>query len=67
MIKPAVDGTLNVLRAYANAKTVKRVVITSSSSAAALSVVEEEKQDTDETVWTDVDFHRTKKTPSWVD
>ncbi|GFN91252.1 NADPH-dependent aldehyde reductase ari1-like isoform x2 [Plakobranchus ocellatus] len=32
-IKPAVDGTLNVLKAAANAGTVKRVVITSSVAA----------------------------------
>ena len=67
VIKPAVYGTLNVLRTCTKAKTVKRVVVTSSASAASISVLQEQKQDIDETVWTDVDFHMTKKTPALVD
>jgi len=61
MIKPAVDGTLNVLRASTKAQTVKRVVVTSSSATVAMNESEEQNQDIDESCWTDAGFLRTKK------
>ena len=69
MIKPAVDGTLNVLRACTKAKTVKRVVVTSSAAAVAIdeSKAKEQHQYIDETCWTDVDLMRTKQSPFWVE
>lgn len=66
VIKPAVDGTLNVLRACTRAKTVKRVVVTSSSAAACFNESEEKNQYIDEACWTDVDFLRTKRPPPWA-
>jgi anthocyanidin reductase len=69
VIKPAVDGTLNVLRACTKAKTVKRVVVTSSTSAASsfnLNQSEEQNRCIDETCWTDVDFLRIKKPLTWA-
>jgi len=66
LIKPAVDGTLNVLRACTKAKTVKRVLVTSSGAALMINELEEHNQDIDETCWTDVDFVRTKMSPGKV-
>eukprot|EP00253_Pinus_taeda_P025093 PITA_25093 len=66
MIKPAVEGTLNVLRSCTKAKTVKRVVVTSSIATACINVSEEQNQYIDENRWTDVDFHRTKKPTGWA-
>jgi anthocyanidin reductase len=66
LIKPAVDGTLNVLRACTKAETVKRVVVTSSGAALMINELEEHNQDIDETCWTDVDFVRTKMSPGKV-
>lgn len=66
VIKPAVDGTLNVLRACTKAKTVKRVVVTSSTATACINESEEQNQYIDETCWTDVDLLRTKEPPAWA-
>eukprot|EP00253_Pinus_taeda_P022596 PITA_22596 len=66
VIKPAVEGTLNVLRSCTKAKTVKRVVVTSSTATASINEWEEQNQYIDENSWTDVDFFRTKKPPGWA-
>lgn len=66
VIKPAVNGTLNVLRACTKAKTVKRVVVTSSAATVCGNESDEQNQYIDETCWTDVDFLRTKKPPAWA-
>jgi anthocyanidin reductase len=65
MIKPAIDGTLNVLRACTKAKTVKRVVVTSSAATTSINESAEQNQYIDESCWTDVDFLRTVKPPTW--
>ena len=52
VIKPAVDGTLNVLRAVKGARCVKRVVLTSSN--VAICAAAREGKTYDETDWTDV-------------
>jgi nucleoside-diphosphate-sugar epimerase len=67
LIKPAVDGTLNVLRACTKAKTVKRVLVTSSGAALMINELEEHNHDIDETCWTDVDLVRKKMSPGKVD
>jgi len=66
VIKPAINGTLNVLRACTKAKTVKRVVVTSSAATACINESDEQNQYIDETCWTDVDFLQTKKPPAWA-
>lgn len=67
VIKPAVDGTLNVLHACTKAKTVKRVVVTSSVATVAMNESEEQNQYIDESCWTDVGYLRTKKpTLGWA-
>ncbi|CAN1222180.1 Anthocyanidin reductase ((2S)-flavan-3-ol-forming) [Linum grandiflorum] len=56
MIKPAIQGVENVLKACAKAKTVKRVVLTSSAAALTINNVKETGLVMDETHWTDVQF-----------
>ncbi|XP_077245138.1 noscapine synthase SDR1-like [Tasmannia lanceolata] len=63
VIEPAVEGTLGILRACLNSKTVKRVVYTSSGSAVAFSGKKDLKV-LDESVWTDVDFCRGQEMPT---
>ncbi|KAM7472108.1 hypothetical protein LguiA_010291 [Lonicera macranthoides] len=54
--KRAINGTLGILRACLNSKTVKRVVYTSSASAVVFNGKGLEMED--ENSWTDVDFVR---------
>jgi len=54
LIRPAVEGTLNVLRACSSSKTVKRVVLTSSAAAVAYGKSVDETELNDET-WTVLD------------
>ncbi|XP_015886147.1 anthocyanidin reductase ((2S)-flavan-3-ol-forming) [Ziziphus jujuba] len=65
MIKPAVQGVLNVLNACAKAKTVKRVVLTSSAAAVSINTLKGTDLVVDETNWTDVEFLSTQKPPTW--
>ncbi|AEC08858.1 putative cinnamoyl-CoA reductase [Arabidopsis thaliana] len=62
LIAPAVDGTLNVLKACVEAK-VKRVVYVSSVSAVAMNPMWSKSQVLDETAWSDQDY--CKKTENW--
>jgi len=55
LIAPAVDGTLNVLKACVEAK-VKRVVYVSSVSAVAMNPMWSKSQVLDETAWSDQDY-----------
>ncbi|XP_055927795.1 uncharacterized protein LOC129959042 [Argiope bruennichi] len=55
VIKPAVDGTKNVLQACADAGTVKRVVITSSVAAVHGEMVMEEGKEYTEGDWTNTE------------
>lgn len=64
VIKPTIDGVLNVLRSCERAGTVKRVVYT--SSAGSVNVVEHPKSQYDETDWSDFDFIRRVKMTGWV-
>ncbi|XP_028796043.1 anthocyanidin reductase ((2S)-flavan-3-ol-forming) isoform X1 [Neltuma alba] len=65
MIKPATQGVLNVLRACARAKAVKRVILTSSAAAVSVNALEGTGLVMDENNWTDVDFLSTAKPPTW--
>ena len=68
LIKPAVQGTIGVLKACQLAKTVKRLVITSSIAALAVPSKENYPADGvwDESIWTDVNaegvssYHKSK-------
>jgi nucleoside-diphosphate-sugar epimerase len=66
MIKPAIQGVHNVLKASARAKTVKRVVLTSSAAAVTINKLNGTGLIIDESHWTDVEFLSTEKPPTWV-
>ncbi|KAG9454262.1 hypothetical protein H6P81_007166 [Aristolochia fimbriata] len=66
MIKPALEGTLNVLRACARTKTAKpRVVLTSSAAAVSIHREQDDDRILTEECWTDAEFLFTEKPPSW--
>ncbi|XP_068644405.1 anthocyanidin reductase ((2S)-flavan-3-ol-forming)-like [Aristolochia californica] len=65
MIKPAIQGTLDVLRTCAKTKTIKRVVLTSSSAAVTVHGEEEHDRVTSEECWADVEFLVSKKPRNW--
>ena len=56
IVKRTIDGTLGILKACLNSKTVKRVVYT--SSAAAVSNNDKVVDTMDESYWSDVDYIR---------
>ncbi|XP_010245914.1 PREDICTED: bifunctional dihydroflavonol 4-reductase/flavanone 4-reductase-like [Nelumbo nucifera] len=64
VIKPAINGILNVMRSCAKAKTVKRIVFT--SSIAAVMRQEHPPPMYDESHWSDIDFVRRTKMPGWM-
>ncbi|KAJ3692386.1 hypothetical protein LUZ60_012736 [Juncus effusus] len=64
IIKPTVDGLIDILRASKNSGTVKRVVFT--SSAAAVDIEENKKPVYDEECWSDVDYIRRVKMTGWM-
>nr|ADD09575.1 anthocyanidin reductase [Trifolium repens] len=65
MIKPAIKGVLNVLKASARAKEVKRVILTSSAAAVTINELKGTGHVMDETNWSDVEFLNTAKPPTW--
>ncbi|XP_021294963.1 anthocyanidin reductase ((2S)-flavan-3-ol-forming) [Herrania umbratica] len=65
MIKPATQGVLNVLKASAKAKTVKRVVLTSSAAAVSINTLEGTGLVLTEKDWTDIEFLSSAKPPTW--
>lgn len=66
MIKPAIQGVLNVLKACARAKSVKRVIMTSSAAAVTINTLSGTGLVMDESNWTDTEFLTTAKPPTWV-
>ncbi|XP_042490904.1 dihydroflavonol 4-reductase-like isoform X2 [Macadamia integrifolia] len=64
VIKPAVDGMLNIMRSCLKAKTVRRVVFT--SSAGTVNVQERQMPKYDENSWSDLEFVRAKKMTGWM-
>jgi len=65
MIKPAIQGALNVLKACVKAGTVKRVVLTSSAAAVTFNNLTGTGLVMDEENWTDDDFLTSVKPPFW--
>ncbi|KAK9265401.1 hypothetical protein L1049_007422 [Liquidambar formosana] len=64
MIKPAIQGTLSVLKACVKAKT-KRVVVTSSAAAVSINQLNGTGLVMDEKNWTDTELLTTQKPPTW--
>ncbi|XP_050227923.1 dihydroflavonol 4-reductase [Mercurialis annua] len=64
VIKPTVNGVIDIMKACVKAKTVRRIVFT--SSAGTVDVVEHQKQIYDEKCWSDLDFIFTKKMTGWM-
>ncbi|CAN6446643.1 unnamed protein product [Victoria cruziana] len=64
VIKPAVEGMLNIMRSCLKAKTVRRIVFT--SSAGTVNIQEQAKPIYDEGCWSDVEFCRRKKMTGWM-
>ncbi|KAF8391457.1 hypothetical protein HHK36_023762 [Tetracentron sinense] len=65
MIKPAVQGTLSVLKSCVKAGTVKRVVLTSSAAAVSINKLNGTGLVMNEECWTDVEFLESEKPPTW--
>lgn len=66
MIKPAIQGVVNVLKACTKTKTVKRVILTSSAAAVSINAQNVTGLVMDEKNWTDVEFLSSEKPPTWV-
>lgn len=64
VIKPAINGVLDIMKACLKAKTVRRLVFT--SSAGTLNVSVQQKHVLDETCWSDVEFCQRVKMTAWV-
>ncbi|GAB2231495.1 hypothetical protein Droror1_Dr00010503 [Drosera rotundifolia] len=64
VIKPGIQGVLNVMNACAKAK-VKRVVLTSSVAAVSINKLNGTGLVMNEDNWTDVEFLYTEKPPTW--
>lgn len=64
LIKPTIDGVVNLFKSCVKAKTVKRIVYT--STAATVNIQPFRKSVYDETSWTDVEFCNTVKMTSWM-
>ncbi|KAH7651111.1 Dihydrokaempferol 4-reductase protein [Dioscorea alata] len=64
LIKPTIDGVVNLFKSCVKAKTVKRVVYT--STAATVNIQPFRKTVYDETSWTDVEFCKNVKMTSWM-
>ncbi|XP_058072921.1 anthocyanidin reductase ((2S)-flavan-3-ol-forming)-like [Magnolia sinica] len=65
MIKPAINGTLDVLKSCVKAKTVKHVVYTSSVAAVARKKLTRTGHVFNEESWSDVEYLASEKPLSW--
>lgn len=64
VIKPTIEGMLNIMRSCLKAKTVRRIVFT--SSAGTVNVEEHQKSEYDEECWSDMEFCRRVKMTGWM-
>lgn len=66
MIKPAIQGVQNVLKACAKVKTVRRVILTSSAATVTINKLQGTGLVMDEKNWSDTEFLSSEKPPTWV-
>ncbi|GAV76940.1 Epimerase domain-containing protein [Cephalotus follicularis] len=64
VIKPTINGVLDIMKACVKAKTVRRLVFT--SSAGTVNVEEHQRPVYDESNWTDLEFVYAKKMTGWM-
>ncbi|CAI0436094.1 unnamed protein product [Linum tenue] len=64
VIKPTVDGVLDIMKACAKARTVRRIVFT--SSAGTVDAEEHPKPIYDENNWSDLEFIQRVKMTGWM-
>lgn len=65
MIKPAIEGVINVTNACAKLDTVKCVILTSSAAAITINQFDWKGLVMDEENWSDAEFLTSKKPPTW--
>ncbi|EHA8591600.1 putative Anthocyanidin reductase ((2S)-flavan-3-ol-forming) [Cocos nucifera] len=65
LIKPAVQGILNVMKSCLKAKSVERFVLTSSAASVSLKKLRENGLVLDEESWSDMEFLTAEKPPTW--
>ncbi|CAA2934305.1 anthocyanidin reductase [Olea europaea subsp. europaea] len=65
MIKPAIEGVINVTNACAKLDTVKCVILTSSAAAITINQFDGKGLVMDEENWSDAEFLTSKKPPTW--
>lgn len=63
-LDPAIKGSLNLLRAVANTKSVKRVVLTSSVASVIYNDRDRSGGSIDESWWSDVEYYKDQKVNS---
>ncbi|KAG6785759.1 hypothetical protein POTOM_007343 [Populus tomentosa] len=64
VIKPTINGVLDIMRACAKSKTVRKIIFT--SSAGTVDVEEKRKPVYDESCWSDLDFVQGVKMTGWM-
>ena len=64
VIKPAIRGVIDIMKACLKAKSVRRLVFT--SSAITTHITNHQKSLYDETCWSDVELCRRAKMTGWV-
>lgn len=66
MIKPAIQGVINVLKSCLKSKSIKRVIYTSSAAAVSINNLSGPGLVMNEQNWTDIDFLTKEKPFNWV-
>ncbi|XP_010533838.1 PREDICTED: anthocyanidin reductase [Tarenaya hassleriana] len=65
MIKPAIEGVMNVLKTCSKTESVKRVIYTSSAAAVSINNLTGPGLVMDERNWTDIEFLTNEKPLNW--